>query len=160
MEETNEMLHWSIVVYCVENRSEIPWKFWNVVLETEVKIRWTDRLKNAKALRGAKEEGNILHAIKRRRVSWIGHILRRSVLKRVTEGKTEGTSRRWRRLKHLLDDLEEWEDIGIWRQKDYIALFEELSLEEAVDLLQSGYDIINVESQRTIGRNRWHEYEI
>ena len=154
------MLHWSIVVYGVENRSEIPWKVWNVVLETEVKIRWTDRRKNAKALHGAKEEGNIPHSIKRRRVSWIGHILRRNVLKRVIEGKTEVTSRRWRRLKHLLDYLEEWEDIGIWRLKDYIALFEELSLEEAVDLLQSGYDIINIESQRATGRNRWHEYEI
>ena len=130
------MLHWSIVVYGYENRSEIPWKFWNVVLEREVKIRWIDGLKNEKVLCGAKEERNILHAIKRKKVSWIGRMLRRSVLKRVTEGKKEGTSKRWRRLRHLLDDLEEWEDIGIWRQKDYIPLFEELNLEEAVDLLQ------------------------
>jgi hypothetical protein len=130
------MLHWNIVVYGDENISEIPWKFWNMVLGREVKIRWTDGLKNEKVLCGAKEERNVLQAVKRRKVSRIGRILRRSVLKRVTEGKAEGTSRRWRTLKHLLGDLEEWEDIGIWRQKHYIALFEKLNLEEAVDLLR------------------------
>jgi hypothetical protein len=48
----------------------------------------------------------------------ISHCLKNWIWKRVTEGKTEGTSRRWRRLTNLLDDLEEWEDIGIWWQKD------------------------------------------
>jgi hypothetical protein len=59
-----------------------------------------------------KEERNILHAMKRRKANWIGHILRRNcLLKHVIEGKLEGrielTGRRGRRRKQLLDDLKE-----------------------------------------------------
>jgi hypothetical protein len=37
---------------------------------------------------GVKEERNILHTIKRRKTSWIGHILPRNcLLKHVIEGK-------------------------------------------------------------------------
>jgi hypothetical protein len=37
---------------------------------------------------GIKEERNILHAIKRRKVNWIGHILRRNcLLKHAIESK-------------------------------------------------------------------------
>jgi hypothetical protein len=59
-----------------------------------------------------KEERNIVHAIKRRKANWIGHILRRNcLLKHVIEGKVEGriemSERRGRRRKQLLDDLKE-----------------------------------------------------
>jgi hypothetical protein len=51
-----------------------------------------------------KEERNILHEMKRRKANWIGHILRRNCLiKHVIEEKREGTGRRGRRRKQLLD---------------------------------------------------------
>jgi hypothetical protein len=54
------------------------------------KISWTDRVRN-EILHRLKEERNILHTIKRRKVNWIGHILRRNcLLKHVIEVKMEG----------------------------------------------------------------------
>jgi hypothetical protein len=38
------------------------------------KISWTDRVRN-EVLYRVKEERNILHTIKRRKVNWIGHNL-------------------------------------------------------------------------------------
>ena len=44
-----------------------------------------------KLLQRVKDERNILQTIKIRKVTWIGHILRRScLLKHVIEGKIEG----------------------------------------------------------------------
>jgi hypothetical protein len=56
------------------------------------------------------EQRNILHEIRKRKGSWICHILRRNcLLKEVIVGKIqeqkEVTRRRGRRLKKLLDDL-------------------------------------------------------
>jgi hypothetical protein len=75
------------------------------------KISWTDRVRNEEVLHRV-EERNIVHTIKRRKATWIGHILRRNcLLKHVVEGKLEGrremTGRRGRRRKQLLDDLKE-----------------------------------------------------
>jgi hypothetical protein len=54
-----------------------------------------------------KDEGNILHT-KRRRAKWIGHVLRRNCfLKHVIGEKIEGTGRKERRYKQLLDELNE-----------------------------------------------------
>jgi hypothetical protein len=69
-------------------------------------------VRNEAVLHRVKEERNILHAIKRRKANWIGHILRRNcLLKHAIEGKLEGrtemTGRRGRRRKQLLDDLKE-----------------------------------------------------
>jgi len=67
----------------------------------------TDRVKDGVSHR-VKEEGNFLHAIKRRKVNWIGRILSRNYLiKQVIEGKRKGTGRRGRRPKQLLDGLKE-----------------------------------------------------
>jgi hypothetical protein len=54
----------------------------------------------------------ILNAVKRKKVDWIGHNLRRNCLiKHVIEGKIEGriemTGRRRRRRKQLLNDFQE-----------------------------------------------------
>jgi hypothetical protein len=73
-------------------------------------ISWTDCVRNQEICERVKEERNILHAIKRRKANWIGHILcRNCLLKHVTEGKLEEriqmTGRRGRRHKQLLDDL-------------------------------------------------------
>jgi hypothetical protein len=56
----------------------------------------------------------------KRKVDWIGHILRRKfLLKYVIEGQAEGgvevTGRRGRRLRQLLDDLKE--NRGYWKSK-------------------------------------------
>jgi hypothetical protein len=77
-----------------------------------MEISWTDRVRNEEVLHRVEEERNILHTIKRRKVNWIGHILRRNcLLKHVIEGKIEGriemTERRGRRRKQILDDLKE-----------------------------------------------------
>jgi hypothetical protein len=68
-----------------------------------------------------KDERNILHTTKRRKASWIGHILRRNcLLKHVIEGKIAGrievTRRRGRRRKQLLDDLKETKTY--WKLKE------------------------------------------
>jgi hypothetical protein len=60
----------------------------------------------------AKEQKNVLHEISKRKVNWIGHILRRNcLLQRVIEGKIKGgievTGRRGRRRRKLLDDPKE-----------------------------------------------------
>jgi hypothetical protein len=52
------------------------------------------------------------HEISKRKANWIGHILsRKCLLQRVTEGKItegiEGTGRRGRKRRKLLDDLKE-----------------------------------------------------
>jgi hypothetical protein len=52
------------------------------------KISWTYRVRNEEVLHRVKEERNIVHAIKRRKADWIGHILRRNyLLKHVIEGQ-------------------------------------------------------------------------
>ena len=61
-----------------------------------------------------KEERNILHVIRRRKATWLGHVLRRNcLLKHVTEGKIEGrievTERRRKRRKQLLAEIKEKE---------------------------------------------------
>ena len=58
------------------------------------------------------EQRNIIHEIRKRKVNWIGHILRRNcLLKQVIEGKIkgemEGTGRPGRRRWKLLDDLKD-----------------------------------------------------
>jgi hypothetical protein len=88
---------WSIALYGAET-----WTVWTAdrkSLESfgswywrrQEKISWTDRVKNEDVLRRVKKEKNFLHAIKRRKANWIGHIQRRNCLKNVIEGKVEGT---------------------------------------------------------------------
>jgi hypothetical protein len=76
------------------------------------KIIWTDHVRNEEVLLRVKEQRNILHEICKRRVNWIGHILRRNcLLQRVIERKIQGgievTGRQGRRQRKLLDDLKE-----------------------------------------------------
>ena len=74
------------------------------------KISGTDHVRNEEVLLTVNEQRNILHEIRKRKVNWIGHILRRNcLLQQVIEGKIkrliEVTRRRGRRRKKLLDDL-------------------------------------------------------
>jgi hypothetical protein len=78
-------------------------------------------VRNKEELRRDKKERNILHTVKGNRANCVGHILRRNcLLKHVIEGKIEekieGTGRRGRRRKQLLDDLEE--KGGSWTLKE------------------------------------------
>jgi hypothetical protein len=45
------------------------------------KICWTDCVRNEEVLHRVKVEWNILHALKRRKGNWIGHLLCRNSLK-------------------------------------------------------------------------------
>ena len=67
-------------------------------------------MRNEEVLLQVNEQRNILHAIRKRKANWTGHILRRNcLLKQIIEGKIkeeiELTRRQERRLKKLLDDL-------------------------------------------------------
>ena len=78
---------------------------------------WIDRVRNEEVLLTVNQQRNILHAIKKRKANWIGHILRTNCLiRQVIEGKIKGemevTRRRGRRRKKLLDDLREGR--GYW----------------------------------------------
>ena len=56
----------------------------------------------------AKEEKEVLNSVKRRKASWICHVLRTNcILKHVTEEVIEGMGRRGRRRKEGLDYLKE-----------------------------------------------------
>ena len=58
-----------------------------------------------KVRRRGKEERNILHTVKRRKMNRIGHILHRNFrLKHIVEGKIDVTRRRGRGRKRLLGD--------------------------------------------------------
>ena len=76
------------------------------------KISWTDHVSNEEVLLRVNEQRNILHEIRKRKVNWIGHILRRNcLLQQIIEGKVKGqievTRRQGRRRKKLLDDLKD-----------------------------------------------------
>ena len=96
------------------------------------KISWADHVRNEEVLLQVNEQRNILHAIRKRKANWIGHILRRNcLLKQVIEGKIKGeievTGKQGRRRKKLLDDLkdrrgychlkEEAVDLSMWRDR-------------------------------------------
>ena len=76
------------------------------------KISWTDHVRNEKVLHRVKEERNIIHTVRRRKVNWICDILcRNCLLKHIIEGKIGGgievTVRQGERRTQLLDDLKE-----------------------------------------------------
>jgi hypothetical protein len=79
-------------------------------------------VKNEDVLHTGRKERNILQTIKRRKVDWIGHILRRNcvpkhVIEGVIKGRTKVTGRRGRRHKQLLDDLKEKREYGKFKEK-------------------------------------------
>jgi hypothetical protein len=75
-------------------------------------------VRDEEVLHKVKDERYIVRTIRRREVNWMGHILRRNCpLKHVSEGKYGGRmevmGRRGRRLKQLMDELEETR--GYWK---------------------------------------------
>ena len=102
---------WSIALYGAETWT-LQWVDKKYVENFEMwcwrrmeKISWTDCVRN-----GIKEERNIIHAIKRWKANWIGHILQRKcLLKHVIEGQIEGRiemmGRQGRRCTQLLENF-------------------------------------------------------
>jgi hypothetical protein len=110
---SNEIPHWKhSFLWCwnlemSKNRSQISWKFGNLVL---------DRSLNNEVFRRVMGAKNILHTVKLRKanrqikikVNWFCPILRRNcILKHVIEWRIEGMRKRGRRRKQLLDDVRE-----------------------------------------------------
>ena len=66
-----------------------------------------------------KGERIVTHTRERSKANLSGHILcRKCLLKQVIEGKREGTRRRWRRPKHIVEDVKE--AIGYWQLKEKV----------------------------------------
>ena len=89
----------------------------------EEKISWTDHVRNEEVLLQVNEQRNILHAIRKRKANWIGHILCRiCILKHVVEGKIkeeiEVTGRQGRRLMLWIFSPEKYEGFGRDRTRD------------------------------------------
>ena len=55
------------------SRSEIPGKFWNVVLEKDGEDQLGGHVRNEEVLIRVNEQRNILHEIRKRKAKWIGH---------------------------------------------------------------------------------------
>jgi hypothetical protein len=71
------------------------------------KFSWTDRVKN-EVLQKVKKGRNVGHTIRQRKAKWICHIFRGTCfLKYVIEGKVQGTKRRRRTCKQVLDYFKE-----------------------------------------------------
>jgi len=84
---------WSIALHGAEERQRHQLEWW--------RGKW-------KVIHSVKEEPDILCTIKWRRANLIGHTLcRNCLLKHIIEGKIEGTRRRGRRCKQLVEDLQE-----------------------------------------------------
>jgi hypothetical protein len=58
-----------------------------MVLEMDVKISWTDHVRNEEVLLRVKEQRKILHAIGKRKTNRIGYILRRNSLPQQFTGR-------------------------------------------------------------------------
>jgi len=102
-------------------------------------------VRNEEVLLRVKEERNILDETRKRKASWIGHILRKNcLLRRVIEGKIQGgievTGRQGRRRTKLLDNLKE--------RKGYSHLKEE-ALDRTMGRARFGRDFGPVVRQTT-----------
>ncbi|KAL1456898.1 hypothetical protein WDU94_001586 [Cyamophila willieti] len=87
----------------------------------------SEKVRNEEVLRRVGEERNILDTIKKRKRSWLGHILRRDCLqRRIMEGEIQGTRSRGARKFGMLTDIlekktfeelkEEAQDRTRWRR--------------------------------------------
>jgi hypothetical protein len=94
------MLHSvQVFVWCWDldtsgSRLEMSGKFWNVVLEKDGEYlldRSCEEWRSVRESQGGEEYPNILHTVNRRKVNWIGHIVRRNCrLKRFIAGEKKG----------------------------------------------------------------------
>ena len=65
-------------------------------------LKWTDKIKNAVVLERVKEGRTILKLIKKRKINWLGHWLRRNcLLKDALKGMVNGKKVRGRRYQMI-----------------------------------------------------------
>ena len=61
-----------------------------------LKIKWTDRITNNEVFQKVKEERLLLKILKNRRLSWIGHTIRRNeFVVNILKGTISGKKRPW-----------------------------------------------------------------
>jgi len=71
-----------------------------------VKVKWTDKQTNAEVLNLLKEKKSLLAEIRKRKRSWIGHILRHeNMLPNVLEGRMKGKRPRGRKRIKMVDGI-------------------------------------------------------
>ncbi|KAI5738261.1 hypothetical protein M8J77_004739 [Diaphorina citri] len=69
-------------------------------------VKWTDKVRNEEVLKRMGEKRTLMGAIRKRKTSWLGHILRRNCLqRRIMEGKIEGKRGRGRMRFGLISDV-------------------------------------------------------
>jgi hypothetical protein len=122
---TSIQIIWSIALYCFETLTlrKVDQKYlesFELWYWGSMEVTWTNCVRNEEILRKLMEERIILHTIKRRKATWIGHILRTNcLLKHIIEGTIRGIEmkvRQGRRHKQLLDDLKETR--GCWELRE------------------------------------------
>ena len=103
---------WSIVLYGAETwtlrksdqkRLE-AFEMW--VWRRMEKVSWVERKSNDEVLARVGERKTVLNIIRKRKINWLGHWLRRNcILRDVIEGMVEGKRGRGRRRFQLIDDI-------------------------------------------------------
>ena len=74
-----------------------------------LKISYKDHVTNEEVLRRMNEKPKLLKEIKRRKIQYLGHIIRGSeIQKDLLEGKVEGTRKRGRPRNSWLSEIEKW----------------------------------------------------
>lgn len=80
-----------------------------------MKISWTDRVSNNTVLQRMNKKLELLKTIKRRKLQYLGHIMRSdkyNLLRLILEGKIQGRRRSGRRKTSWLQNLAEWFGAG------------------------------------------------
>jgi hypothetical protein len=92
--ETSKVLHLEHIFYDAETlsfRQKYLGSFEMWCCKGLGKISWNGLVRNEELLHRVMGERNILHAVKRRKANWIGHILsRKCLLNHIIAGKMEG----------------------------------------------------------------------
>ena len=103
---------WSIAVYACEtwtlkenDRKRIEaFEMW--IWRRSQSISWRDRITNEEVLNRVGEDRQLLKNIKRRKKTWIGHVLRgNGLVKEILEGRMQGKRTVGRKRQQLLDDI-------------------------------------------------------
>ena len=70
------------------------------------RVKWTDKIKNAVLLERVGEGRIMLELIKKRKINWLSHWLRRDcLLKDALEGMANGKKVRGRRIYQIIDNI-------------------------------------------------------
>ena len=70
------------------------------------RVKWIDKIKNAVVLERVGEGRIMLELIRKRKINWLGHWLRRNcLLKDALEGMVNGTNVRGRRSYQMIDNI-------------------------------------------------------